>query len=81
MQTPGDTNKQVMARQYRVLAGKSVDERVRMTFELCENVRQLLVAGISRRHPEWGTEQIQREVFARTLEPKLYQQMLSQGVI
>jgi hypothetical protein len=43
-----------------------------MTFELSENLRQIITDGVRLRHPEYGDSQVRREVLRITLGDELY---------
>jgi len=59
---PADTDIEVFAKYYQVLAGLSIEQKLDMVFELNENMRSLMISGIKARHPEFTQQQIIYEV-------------------
>ena len=59
---PGDTHKDSALKQYDVLRKMTISERAEMTFELSENLRSIVRAGILRRHPEYTPDQVTQAV-------------------
>jgi hypothetical protein len=53
-----------VARALRAMSGA---ERLRLGHETWEMVRDRLAAYVAARHPDWGSEQVEREVARRLL--------------
>ncbi len=62
MKTPRDTTPEAMLKQIEVLRRLGPAGRAAMTFELSDNVRSLVEAGVRSRHPDWDTDTVNREV-------------------
>ncbi len=69
---PCDTTKDAAARQLRVLRDLGLSGRAAMTFELSDNLRQVVKDGVRHRHPDWDETRIQREVFRIVLGDRLF---------
>ena len=59
---PSDTARDAFLRQIEILRGLGVSGRAAMTFELSDNLRCLVEAGVRYRHPQWDDRTIEREV-------------------
>jgi hypothetical protein len=57
---PLDTHAAAHEAQMRVYRGLSPDARVRMAFEMSEEVRRVALEGIDARHPEYDEAQRRR---------------------
>jgi hypothetical protein len=60
-----DTTNEAARLQRQVLAGKTADERATMALEMSELVRQLVVDGIRRRHPNLGPDEVTLRLIER----------------
>lgn len=60
-----DTSAEALAVELKVLASLSGEDRVRMAFELSDNVRDTAAAGIRAQHPEYDDRQFLRELIQR----------------
>ena len=58
---PLDTTKEALEIQRQALRNLSPTERLRMVFELTDELYNVIVAGIRARHPEFTDEQVIRE--------------------
>lgn len=76
MVLPGDTTYEVASKRYEVLSRLSLEDRARMTFELSQNVRQILEDGIRSRDIHLSDAQVKRQVLAMTLPPALFERLV-----
>ena len=72
---PRDTTLDAFRVQIEVLRRLGVEGRSRMTFQLCDQVRQLAAAGVRSRHPEYTDEQIRLAVIRLRLGDRLFSQV------
>jgi hypothetical protein len=72
--TLDDTTPDALAVQIQVLRRIGIEGRVAMTFELSDNVRSLVEAGVRHRHPNWDDRAVEREVIRLMLGDDLFQQ-------
>jgi len=56
-----DTTVEALAVQLRVLRRIGPAGRAAMTFELCDNLRSLVAAGVRHRHSQWDDQAVKRE--------------------
>jgi hypothetical protein len=57
-----DTTPETMAKEIEILRRIGPATRLGMAFELSDNLRSLVEAGVRHRHPQWGDRMIEREV-------------------
>jgi hypothetical protein len=62
---PKDTDIEVFAKYYQVLANLSIEQKLNMFFELNENMRSLMISGIKMLHPDFTQQQIIYEIVRR----------------
>jgi hypothetical protein len=53
-----DTTREAARRQAEIFRGLSGSERAEMAWRMSEAARELTIAGIRHRHPEWTEEQV-----------------------
>ena len=73
-----DTTIEAAAVQFRVLRKIGIQGRARMTFQLSNNMRSTVEAGVRYRHPEYDERQVKREVVRLMIGDKLYRLVLSE---
>jgi hypothetical protein len=71
---PADTTREADHVQLAVLRRIGMAGRARMTAELCDNLRELVAAGVLQRHPDYTDEQIRLAVVRLTLGEELFRQ-------
>ena len=69
---PADTTLDALRKQFEILERIGIEGRAEMTFELSDNVRQIVEAGVRLRHPEYNDAEVRREVLRITLGDELY---------
>jgi hypothetical protein len=74
-----DTSHAAMTEQIRVLRDLGIEGRARMTFELSDNLRRVVAAGVRDRHPDWDPVQVQRAVFRIMLGERLFAEVYGEG--
>jgi hypothetical protein len=55
---PHDTQKDPALKQYDILRKMTLSQRAEMTFQLNDNLRDIVRAGILQRHPEYTPDQV-----------------------
>ncbi|MEW6744732.1 MAG: hypothetical protein AB1486_18420 [Planctomycetota bacterium] len=61
-----DTDPEAVKVQLGVLRRIGLEGRAAMTFELCDNLREIVRAGIRRRHPDYDDAEILRALLRLT---------------
>ncbi len=69
---PSDTTIDALRKQFEILERIGIEGRAEMTFELSDNLRQIIESGVRLRHPEYNNHQVRREVLHITLGDELY---------
>ena len=70
-----DTSKTAELKQIEILRRMGLSGRAELTFQLCDNLRQITKAGIRHRHPEYTDQQVTQAYLRLILDPKLFQQV------
>jgi hypothetical protein len=68
------TTAEARAVQLRILRRIGSAGRAAMTFELSDNLRSLVAAGVRHRHPDWDDRAVEREVIRLMVGDALFQQ-------
>ncbi len=69
-----DTSADALTVQIQVLRRLSPARRLAMAFELSDNVRSLVEAGVRQRHPDWKDRAVEREVIRLMIGDDLFRQ-------
>ncbi|MBP7051533.1 MAG: hypothetical protein KBE65_11005 [Phycisphaerae bacterium] len=75
-----DTTPEAMAVQLQVLRRIGPTGRLAMTFELSDNLRSLVAAGIRYRHPQWDDRTIERETIRLMIGDALFRRVYGNGL-
>lgn len=67
-----DTSPEALAVQFRILRRMGPASRLAMTFELSDNLRSLVMAGVRHRHPQWDDRAVEREVIRLMIGDELF---------
>jgi len=69
-----DTTAEALAVQYQILRRMGPAGRLAMTFDLCDNLRSLVEAGVRHRHPQWDGQAVEQEVIRLMIGDELFRQ-------
>jgi hypothetical protein len=72
---PADTTIDAAVKQIEILRRLNTAQRADMTFQLSDNLRQIVEGGVRYRHPNWDQEAVKREVMRLTLGERLYRKV------
>jgi hypothetical protein len=72
---PADTTLEAARKEFEILRRFGPQVCARMAFEMSDNLRRIVEAGVRHRHPEFDQEEIQLEVLRLMIGDKLYKQM------
>ena len=75
---PRDTTPEAMAKEFEILRRIGPTGRLAMAFELSDNLRSLVRAGVRHRHPDWDETRVRLEVFRLTYGDRLYDEVYGQ---
>ena len=73
---PKDTTIDALEKQFEILERIGIEGRAEMTFELSDNLRQIIEDGVRFRHPEYDESQIFQEVIRITAGDELYNKLV-----
>lgn len=71
---PSDTAQDSAVKQFDVLKKMDVSARAAMTFELSDNLRSILQAGIHQRHPDYCDDDVKISALSLTIDKNLFNQ-------
>ncbi len=74
-----DTTAEALAVQFQVLRRLGPSGRAAMTFDLCDNLRSLVEAGVRHRHPSWEDQTVEREVIRLMIGDELFRRAYGKG--
>jgi hypothetical protein len=69
---PSDTSKDAALKQMEVLRNMGLEGRAKLTFQLCENLRQITRAGICHRPPDYTERQVTQAYLKLILDKELF---------
>jgi len=69
---PNDTTIDALRKQFEILERIGIEGRAEMTFQLSDNLRQIIGEGVRLRNPEYNERQVRQEVLKITLGDELY---------
>lgn len=72
---PADTTIEAARKQFEILRRLDVETRLKMAFELSDNLRSIVEAGVKLRHPEYDEQQINRQVIRLMIGEALFKQI------
>ena len=72
---PRDTTPEAMAKEFEILRRIGPAGRFAMIFELNDNLRSLVQAGVRYRHPHWTDRAVEREVIRLMIGDDLFQRV------
>lgn len=67
-----DTTPEALAVQFQILRRMGPAGRAAMMFDLCDNLRTLVAAGVRHRHPQWDDRAVEREVIRLMIGDDLF---------
>ena len=76
---PEDTTVEAAVKQFEILRQLGTEARAEMTFQLSDNLRQIVEAGVKYRHPDYDKKKVRLEVLRLMIGDKLYQQILKEA--
>ena len=77
----GDTDRKSALRQIDTLRRPGIRGRAEMTFQLSNNLRSIVEAGIRQRHPDYSQEEVTRAVLSLVLDRDLFLQVFPNSEI
>jgi hypothetical protein len=72
-----DTTADAAAKQIEILRRLNTAQRADMTFQLSDNLRQIVEAGVRQRHPDWDDGAVKRGVLRLTIGERLFREIFA----
>ena len=72
---PADTTIEAARKQFEILRRLGPEVRAKMAFELSDNLRSLVEAGVRLRHGDFDEQRVQQEVLRLMVGETLFRQM------
>jgi len=73
---PSDTTVEVARKEFEILRRLGPEVRARMAFEMSDNLRAVVDAGVRLRNPDFDEEKVRLEVLRLMIGDRLYKQIL-----
>jgi hypothetical protein len=73
---PADTTLEAARKEFEILRKLGPQVRASMAFEMSDNLRRIVEAGVRNRHPDFDEKKIKLQVLQLMIGDKLYRQML-----
>jgi hypothetical protein len=74
-----DTTDEALWEHIKGLRRLGISGRAAMTFELSDNLRQIVRDGVRHRHPNWDEAQVKREVLRIVFGDRLFNEAFGDG--
>jgi len=72
---PSDTTIEAARKQFEILRRLGPEVRLKMAFELSDNLRSLVEAGVRLRHGDFDEQRVQQEVLRLMVGETLFRQI------
>jgi hypothetical protein len=76
---PRDTDLISARRRFLILRSNKPSDRVQMALELGDTIREIVIAGVKRRHPDYSPAMIKMEAIRLTVGEKLFQKFCNRS--
>lgn len=74
---PADTTVEAARKQFEILRRLTPQKRALISFEISDNIRQNVIAGIKKMHPDFTDTQIKKELLRRTVGDELSRKIIA----
>lgn len=71
---PADTTLEAVRKQFEILRRLGPEVRLKMAFEMSDNLRRIVEAGVRGRHPDYNEQQIKQGVLRLMIGERLYRE-------
>jgi len=72
---PADTTIEAARKQFEILRRLDAETRLKMAFELSDNLRSFVEAGVRLRHPEYDEQKVNQQVMRLMIGETLFKQI------
>jgi len=74
---PADTTVEAARKQFEILRRLTPQKRALISFDISDNIRQNVIAGIKKLHPDFTDTQIKKELLRRTVGDELSRKIIA----
>jgi len=74
---PADTTLEAVRKQFEILRRLTPQKRALIFFEISDNIRQNVIAGIKKLHPDFTDTEIKKELLRRTVGDELSRKIIA----
>jgi len=74
---PADTTIEAVRKQFEILRRLTPQKRALISFEISDNIRQNVIAGIKKLHPDFTDTEIKKELLRRTVGDELSRKIIA----
>jgi hypothetical protein len=74
---PADTTVEAARKQFEILRRLTGQKRALISFEISDNIRQNVIAGIKKLHPDFTDTEIKKELIRRMVGDELFRKIIS----
>jgi len=71
---PADTTIEAVRKQFEILRRLGPEARLKMAFELSDNLRSIVETGVRERNPSYDEQEIRQEVLRLMIGERLYRE-------
>ncbi len=71
---PADTTIEAVRKQFEILRRLGPEVHLKMAFEMSDNLRRIVEAGVRERNPSYNEQQIKQEVLRLMIGERLYRE-------
>ena len=71
---PADTTLEAVRKQFEILRRLGPEVRLKMAFEMSDNLRRIVEAGVRGRHPDYNEQKIKQGVLRLMIGERLYRE-------
>ncbi len=71
---PSDTSIEAARKQFEILRKMDAETRLKMAFELSDNIRSVVEAGVRLRYPQYDEQKVNRQVMRLMIGEFLFKQ-------
>lgn len=72
---PSDTTVEAARKQFEILRRLDMNARANMTFQLSDNLRKTVEAGVRQRHPDWQEQEVERKVLHLMIGDQIFRRI------
>ena len=72
---PADTTLEAARKQFEILRRLGPEARLKIAFEMSDNLRRIVESGVRKRHPDWDEETLRHRILYLMIGKRLYREV------